>query len=174
MRWLLDSSTGRFLGEDPVKFYAGVNFYTYALNSPTYWIDPSGFNVTVKLFPGNQPGGHIGLGVNTDDTVGFYPNHDTLCSPGHIQRDDQWQEGHPVDCIIIITTPQQDVDIQRYIDIRKKKPGWWRPGRDCSNFVHDAFQAGGIQLDDSTFPRSLFGSLEKLPHTSCSNVTPLL
>ena len=67
----LDSSTGRFLGEDPVKFYAGINFYTYALNSPTYWIDPSGFNVTVKLFPGNQPGGHIGLGVNTDDTRGL-------------------------------------------------------------------------------------------------------
>jgi len=170
----LDSSTGRFLGEDPVKFYAGVNFYTYALNSPTYWIDPSGFNVTVKLFPGNQPAGHIGLGVNTNDTVGFYPNYDTLVSPGHVQRDDQWAEGPAKDCIIIITTPQQDTEIQHYIDLRKKKPGLWRPGRDCSNFVHDALGAGEVKVDDSTFPHSLFDNLKKLPHTSCSNVIPLL
>ncbi len=170
----LDSSTGRFLSEDPVKFYAGVNFYTYALNSPTYWIDPSGFNVTVKLFPGNQPAGHIGLGVNTDDTVGFYPNHDTLYSPGHIQPDDPNTEGSPEGCIILITTPQQDQNIQDYINKRKAKPGWWRPGRDCSNFVHDALGAGGIKVGDSTFPRSVFGNLKNLPHTSCSNVTPIL
>ncbi len=170
----LDSSTGRFLSEDPVKFYAGVNFYTYALNSPTYWIDPSGFNVTVKLFPGNQPYGHIGLGVNTNDTVGFYPNHDTLYSPGHIQPDNLNTEGSPEGCIILITTPQQDQNIQDYINKRKANPGWWRPGRDCSNFVHDALGAGGIKVGDSTFPRSVFGNLKNLPHTSCTNVTPIL
>ena len=170
----LDSSTGRFLSEDPVKFYAGVNFYTYALNSPTYWIDPSGFNVTVKLFPGNQAAGHIGLGVNTDDTVGFYPNHDTGASPGHIQRDDPHTEGSPEGCIILITTPQQDQNIQDYINKRKANPGWWRPGRDCSNFVHDALGAGGIKVGDSTFPRNVFNNLKNLPHTSCYNVTPIL
>jgi RHS repeat-associated protein len=170
----LDSSTGRFLSEDPVKFYAGVNFYTYALNSPTYWIDPSGFNVTVKLFPGNQPAGHIGLGVNTDDTVGFYPNHDTGASPGHIQRDDPHTEGSPEGCIILITTPQQDQNVQDYINKRKANPGWWRPGRDCSNFVHDALGAGGIKVGDSTFPRNVFNNLKNLPHTSCYNVTPIL
>jgi RHS repeat-associated protein len=170
----LDPSIGHFLSEDPTNFYAGINFYTYALNAPTYWIDPSGFNVTVKLFPGNQPAGHIGLGVNTDDTVGFYPNHDTGASPGNIHRDDPNTEGNPEGCIILITTPDQDKTIQTYIDNRKKHPGWWRPGRDCSNFVHDALAAGGIKVGDSMFPQSIFPNLKNLPHTSCSHVTPIL
>jgi RHS repeat-associated protein len=169
----LDPPVGRFLSEDPTKFYAGINFYTYAMNSPTYWIDPSGFNVTVKLFPGNQPFGHIGLGVNTNDTVGFYPNHNTGASPGNVKPDDPKTEGDPEGCIILITTPDQDKAIQNYIDNRRKHPGWWRPGRDCSNFVHDALGAGGIKADDSTFPRNVFDNLKKLPHTSCSNVTPI-
>ena len=39
-----DQTTGRFLGEDPMGFQAGVNFYAYTLNSPTNLIDPSGLN----------------------------------------------------------------------------------------------------------------------------------
>jgi RHS repeat-associated protein len=162
-----DPQLGRFISEDPIKFYAGVNFYAYALDSPTNWIDSSGFNVSVKLFPGNQPFGHIGLGVNTNDTVGFYPDHDTGASPGHVQPDDPKTEGPPEGCIILITTPKQDQDIQDFINKRRAKPGWWRPGRDCSNFVHDALYVGGIKVDDSTFPRSVFDSLKTLPHTSC-------
>jgi hypothetical protein len=146
---------------------------TYALNSPTYWIDPSGFNVTVKLFPGNQPAGHIGLGVNTNDTSGFYPNHNTGASPGHVKRDNPNIEGDPEGCIILITTPDQDKAVQDYIDNRTKHPGWWKPGRDCSNFVHDALAAGGIKVGDSMFPRNVFDNLKKLPHTSCSDVTPI-
>src|SRR5262249_2206185 len=35
-------STGRFLSEDPAAFAAGLNFYSYARNSPEMWIDPFG------------------------------------------------------------------------------------------------------------------------------------
>ena len=37
-----DTSTGRFLNEDPIRFVEGENFYKYARNQPTYFRDPSG------------------------------------------------------------------------------------------------------------------------------------
>jgi RHS repeat-associated protein len=37
-----DATVGRFLGEDPIHFIAGVNFYPYVGNSPTNGLDPSG------------------------------------------------------------------------------------------------------------------------------------
>jgi RHS repeat-associated protein len=38
----LDPSTGRFLSEDPIYFSGGIDFYEYALDSPTNVADPSG------------------------------------------------------------------------------------------------------------------------------------
>src|SRR6266404_1679103 len=48
-----DSSTGRFLSEDPIGLQGGNNFYRYSQNSPLNWIDPSGngpicYSVTPK------------------------------------------------------------------------------------------------------------------------------
>lgn len=37
-----DPTVGRFLSEDPTNFTVGPNFYTYAENSPTGLVDPSG------------------------------------------------------------------------------------------------------------------------------------
>ncbi len=37
-----DQSVGRFLSEDPIRFKAGVDFYTYVLNNPPNFGDPSG------------------------------------------------------------------------------------------------------------------------------------
>jgi RHS repeat-associated protein len=37
-----DPQTGRFIGEDPVKFGAGINFYEYVENSPVVFGDPLG------------------------------------------------------------------------------------------------------------------------------------
>ena len=46
-----DPSIGRFIAEDPIRFDAGTNFYTYAQNNPAKFIDPKG------LFPQLQGGG---------------------------------------------------------------------------------------------------------------------
>ncbi len=37
-----DAAAGRFLGEDPIRFNVGMNFYAYVRNNPTGLIDPSG------------------------------------------------------------------------------------------------------------------------------------
>jgi len=37
-----DSSTGRFLQEDPIELAGGINFYRYSYNNPTNWSDPLG------------------------------------------------------------------------------------------------------------------------------------
>ena len=37
-----DPVVGKFLGEDPIHFKSGINFYTYVFNSPTGAVDPSG------------------------------------------------------------------------------------------------------------------------------------
>ena len=43
-----DSTAGRFISEDPVWFYGGVDFYAYADDTPQNFIDPSG------LAPGDK------------------------------------------------------------------------------------------------------------------------
>jgi RHS repeat-associated protein len=41
-----DSSAGRFLSEDALEFGGkNVNFYQYAVNNPTRFVDPSGFSI---------------------------------------------------------------------------------------------------------------------------------
>jgi len=42
----VDPSTGRFLSEDPVRFNAGINFYTYVKNEPIDFVDPFGLKCT--------------------------------------------------------------------------------------------------------------------------------
>ncbi len=37
-----DVSAGRFLSEDPISFWAGINFYPYVLNNPVNLVDPYG------------------------------------------------------------------------------------------------------------------------------------
>src|SRR5215472_18367538 len=37
-----DPASGRFIGEDPLRFHAGVDFYSYVGNQPIDFTDPSG------------------------------------------------------------------------------------------------------------------------------------
>ncbi len=68
-----DPNIGRFVGEDPIAFRGGVNFYIYGLNNPINLTDPSGFKTCdcTKADPlsSNSPkcdsyGAETYLGVN--------------------------------------------------------------------------------------------------------------
>jgi RHS repeat-associated protein len=43
-----DPSAGRFVGEDPIEFNGGFNFYKYTVNSPINFVDPSGDQIGFK------------------------------------------------------------------------------------------------------------------------------
>ena len=47
-----DSVTGRFLQEDPFGFQAGINFYSYVLNNPANFSDPSGMDAWIGISGG--------------------------------------------------------------------------------------------------------------------------
>lgn len=52
----LDPITGRFLGEDPIRWWGGQNnYYAYVRNSPTNYVDPHGLTITVQ---GDGPGNY--------------------------------------------------------------------------------------------------------------------
>ena len=44
-----DPSVGRFLGEDPIRFNTGPNFYSYVRNDPAALIDPSGLTPCLNI-----------------------------------------------------------------------------------------------------------------------------
>jgi RHS repeat-associated protein len=57
-----DATTGRFIGEDPIRFRAGVNSYRYVANNPINRTDPRGLRPTpCKECPSGK---WSGAGVN--------------------------------------------------------------------------------------------------------------
>jgi len=51
-----DSNSGRFISEDPIRFWGGIDFYAYTLNNPVNWIDPFGLEVQECRRPVRAPG----------------------------------------------------------------------------------------------------------------------
>ncbi len=156
----------RFISEDPIRFEGGsTNLYAYAINSPLNWIDPNGLNVTVSLYECCGPYNHVGIGVNTSRTVGFRPTRpNAFLWPGEVS-DDATNSGRLLQTITIKTTPLQDVAIQRYIDERRARPGWYNvlSGRHCGGFVREALGKGGIDIRiPNDNPNWIFGAVEAL------------
>jgi RHS repeat-associated protein len=62
----------RFVSEDPIGFAGGgINLYAHAFRNPGRYIDPTGLETVVIYYPSLAT--HVGIGVGTDATVGFYP-----------------------------------------------------------------------------------------------------
>jgi RHS repeat-associated protein len=69
-----DPQTGRFIGEDPLRFGASPDFYSYLDNDPTSWLDPSGLcKVDVRYTPVKRLGitlGYHATVIVADNTGG--------------------------------------------------------------------------------------------------------
>ena len=62
-----DSSTGRFIGEDPIGFISGNNFYAYAMGNPGLLVDPLGLWVEITF--DRQSGTLTARDVDTNESV---------------------------------------------------------------------------------------------------------
>jgi RHS repeat-associated protein len=168
------STLGRFVSEDPIELGGGsVNFYSYVGNNPTYFLDPLGLDITIKLYQGNTPFGHIGIGVNSPDTWGFYPMNESLGSvcqllkggsvAGQVRPDIAAAIHGNVGTLVITTLPWQDRAVQNYIDSQRLFPGnyalFGKRKCDCASFVGQALNAGGIASPIIILPNNLFNDL---------------
>lgn len=155
-----DPTIGRFISEDPIRFRGGTNFYIYALNNPLTWVDPNGLDVTVARYTAINPRGHVGIGVNSDTTEGFYPNRDNYEAltggPGNVHRDTK----QLLDFVVIPTTLDQDAAVQRYID-GHRRGHYSLLNNNCARFIERALGAAGISSSDTKDPITLMQDLHR-------------
>jgi RHS repeat-associated protein len=189
-----DPNSGRFVSEDPLEFMGEKNYYRYALNNPTNYVDPTGLNTTViilydKGWFGTSFGSHAALLIDNGtngmpylyDPAGAY-GHDRCKSPaGECHSQDEngdnanvkkyidFQKDSPdyfgYRAFIFSTTPEQEQQIYNRIQTFPDVMGGF-----CSSAVSDAISGIGPfkNLKGSFFPGNLADDLQNI----VSPVTP--
>src|SRR5207237_1731776 len=143
-----DTSVGRFIGEDPIQFRGGMNFYAYDHGRVVKFADRSGLDAAVYYYQGvgGNPFGHIGISLNNGPVYGFDARNNTwaimsmlslipgtgVVVPASVMPVDNASR-IPGDHVHIPTTPQQDAEIRAFIDnIRQHPGGYSLSGRNCT------------------------------------------
>ncbi len=129
----------------------------------------------INYFPEDLPRspGHIGIGVNNDQTQGFYPRANWralspfMTVPGEVRNDDLT---HPHETLVIPTSKEQDEAAKAFIESRKSNPGNYDLyTRQCTDFGAGALRAGGQtvpsdgtpELLDDMRPKDFFSGLKQ-------------
>ena len=166
-----DPQTGRYVESDPHGLHGGsLSTYAYAANDPLFFVDPFGLDLTVTLYQG--PADHVGIGVNSPITNGYYPAENKDLTPLNIsvpgvEKPDTGET--PIDSITIHTDPQQDAAVLAFIKNRMKNPGKYNLySRNCANAVESALSSAHISAPNDTLPKNLFDWLKQQygPHVA--------
>jgi RHS repeat-associated protein len=158
----------RFISKDPIGFAGGdINLYAYVLNNPVKYIDPFGLDVTLAYYPTFAT--HIGVGVNSKGTVGFYPQKQDLLTRlwvfGGFETSGElkFDIGKPTKIITIKTSPKQDKAMEAVIFNRLVNPGKYKLyGRNCATFASDVLKAGGLKAPNTIDPGLFIFELEEI------------
>lgn len=115
--------------------------------------------------------GHMGIGVNTNQTVGLYPVEPTLLDkllvflgfpvPGQVLPNN---ENLPHSTIIYNTTPAQDEAIQSYINQETANPPEYElykiGGTNCAGLCEGTLNSGNLPSGTQVIPNSLYKALQ--------------
>jgi len=136
-----DPAIGRFISEDPIGFYGGVNFYRYTSNSPVNFTDPLGWYTQVITFDpvgyGRSSMGHTAIDVNgmtysfgengwfSQPTIDFLARNNFRDATGQVLNMTPEQEG------ALVAAIQRDM-------AEKQKWDAWK--NNCSQKARDMLQ----------------------------------
>jgi RHS repeat-associated protein len=161
-----DPHTGRWTAKDPILFAGGdTNLYGYCLGDPINLVDPFGFDAVITFYSASNPWGHIGIGINTKNTSGFYPDDNANLSDvvegedvsGRVKPDDPC---NTKESFSLRTTPDQDKLMQAYIENASKNPRMYNfYSNNCAVFVRNVLNSARISSPDYIQPYALFNGL---------------
>jgi len=162
----------RFIAQDPIGFRGGdSNLYGYTFNSPTYWVDALGLDVTIIEYWGQGPNGfgHIAIAPG-----GLYPmglsdandsyNHAAAVGetvPGALEAVNS--SNLPYASVTIKTTSGQDwAMIQQMMNDLKNPPNYNLLHNNCANEAEKILGAGKVTAPNDIRPNGLLHHLSRM------------